>query len=203
MPTNKPTEQFTIRRQVFKLFGAGFHIYDPDGNVVGYCKQKAFKLREDIRIYTDDSKSTELIRIGTRSIIDFGAAYEITLPTGESLGSLRRKGMKSLIRDSWLVFDPKGVEIAKIEEDSQAKALFRRFMGDYASLLPQSFTLRAADNTVLATYRTHFNIFIYKLGITIHTDHQNTDESMLLDDIDDLMLLAIGVLVSAIEGRQN
>jgi uncharacterized protein YxjI len=195
VPSNKPTEQYTIRRQVFKFFGAGFHIYNPEGTVVGYCKQKAFKLREDLRIYTDDSKSTELLHIATKSIIDFGAAYEVALPTGESLGTVRRKGMKSLIRDSWLIYNAEGAEIAKIEEDSQTKAIFRRLLGDYASLLPQSFTLTAQDNAVLATYRTHFNLFIYRLSISIT---ENND-----DDIDDLMLLAIGVLLGAIEGRQN
>ncbi len=49
----EPGEHYTIRRKVLKIFGAAFHIYDPHGNLAGYCKQKAFKLKEDIRIYTD------------------------------------------------------------------------------------------------------------------------------------------------------
>ena len=36
--------------EVLKIFGAAFHIYDPHGALVGYCKQKAFKLKEDIRM---------------------------------------------------------------------------------------------------------------------------------------------------------
>ena len=46
---------YIVRTKVFKLFGGAFHVYDPAGNVVMYSKQKAFKLREDIRVYNDDA----------------------------------------------------------------------------------------------------------------------------------------------------
>ena len=48
---------YLIRQKIFKLFGAAFHIYDPAGNVAFYSKQKAFKLKEDIRIYTNEDMS--------------------------------------------------------------------------------------------------------------------------------------------------
>lgn len=41
-------ENYLVRRKIFKLFGAAFHIYDPSGKVAFYSKQKAFKLKEDI-----------------------------------------------------------------------------------------------------------------------------------------------------------
>jgi len=190
----KPGERYTIRRQVFKIFGAGFHIYDAEGEVCGYCKQKAFRVREDLRVYTDDSMTEELFRIGTRSVIDFCASYQLTLPTGEPMGAIRRKGMKSILRDSWLIFDPQENEIARIEEDSAHKALARRFLGDSAWLMPQTFHLRLLDGTEIATFRTHFNIFIHRLGVAVHQEHET---------IDDLVILGVGVLLGAIEGRQD
>ena len=191
--TPAPGEKYTIRRKVFKVFGAGFHIYAADGQLAGYCKQKAFKLKEDLRVFTDESQSDELFRISARSIIDFSSTYDVTLPSGESLGSLRRKGFASLVRDTWLVFGPNGNEIATLKEDSGTKAIFRRLLGDYSSLMPQSFSLETAGGDTIATYRTHFNIFIYRLGITIHTEH---------DELDELIVLAAGCLLAAIEGRQ-
>src|SRR6185503_13579603 len=47
-----PESQYMIRRKVLTLFGAQFHIYNAEGKVVGFSKQKAFKLKEDIRVYT-------------------------------------------------------------------------------------------------------------------------------------------------------
>ena len=94
----RPGEQYTIRRKLITIFGASFHIYGPDGQVVGYCRQKAFKLREDIRLFTDESRSTEIMVMKARQIIDFGATYDVTLSDGRTIGSLRRKGFKSLLR---------------------------------------------------------------------------------------------------------
>jgi uncharacterized protein YxjI len=191
----RPGESYTIRRKVLKIFGAAFHIFDPHGKVVGYCKQKAFKFREDIRIYTDESCSTELIVIKARSIIDFSSTYDVTLSDGSSLGSLRRKGMSStFLRDHWLVFDRTGAQIAQITEDGNFLALARRWI-DFVSLIaPEKFTLSRTDGTVVARYRQHFNPFIYRLSIAVERDDPQ---------LDDLVILAAGCLLCAIEGRQT
>ena len=36
-------DSYLVRRKVFKMFGAAFHIYDPNGKLTFYSKQKAFK----------------------------------------------------------------------------------------------------------------------------------------------------------------
>src|SRR6478672_8111123 len=98
--------QYVVRKKVFKVFGAAFHVYDTAGSVVLYSKQKAFKLKEDIRLYTDESMGSELLTIQARQIIDFSAAYDVVdAVTRQKLGALKRKGWSSLVRDSWLVMD--------------------------------------------------------------------------------------------------
>lgn len=200
MITAAPGERYTIRRKILTVVGAAFHVYDAEGRVVGYCRQKAFRLKEDLRLYTDESMSTELLTMKARQLIDFGATYDITLPGGQVLGSLRRKGLKSILRDSWLVFAPgdaghKGAQpIATITEDSGFKAFSRRFVPYVGMLMPQKMHLRAADGREIATYRTHFNLFVYRLGVAIHEQ----DEAF-----DDLLVLAAGCLLAAIEGRQD
>src|SRR3989338_6072973 len=64
--------QYLVRSKFFKLFGKAFHIYDPQGNLVLYSKMKAFKLREDIRLYTGEDMQTEVLLIAARKILDFG-----------------------------------------------------------------------------------------------------------------------------------
>src|SRR5215204_568014 len=85
---------YIVRRKFFKFFGAAFYLLDQEGRVIGYSSQKAFKLKEDIRVYTDESMSEELLVIQARNIIDFGATYDVTDPAkkGRSVGSYRRKG---------------------------------------------------------------------------------------------------------------
>lgn len=190
-----PGEKYTIRRKVFKFFGAAFHIYGPDGSVVGYCDQKAFKLREDLRVYTDESKSNELLRISARQIIDLGATYDVLLQGGERVGSFRRAGLRSTFyRDSWSILNHEGQEVAKVSEDSAVKAIIRRLVDNAAALIPQRFSVTDLEGRTIATLRTHFNPFVYRLGVTIVADHPEMDE---------LMVLALGCAVAAIEGRQG
>ena len=48
-------------------------------------------------------------RIST--IIDFGATYDIVdMTTGENLGAAQRKGLKSIIKDTWKILDANGNE---------------------------------------------------------------------------------------------
>lgn len=189
-------ESFTIRRKVFKLFGAGFHIYDAQNQVVGYCKQKAFKLREDIRIFTDDSCSRELFRISTQQIIDFGATYTVTSSQdNQVLGVLRRKGLKSMIRDEWIVMSPAGAEIGMIQEDSGFLAILRRLHELFAMLAPEKFNVTASDGTQVARFRQHFNPFVYRLGVA-YAEGGETRMSRQL-------VLAAACLLCAIEGRQS
>lgn len=192
----QPGEKYTIRRKILKLFGASFHVFDESGEVIAFCKQKAFKLREDIRIYTGEDMTTELFSLKARTIMDFSTTYDVALPDGEALGSLRRKGMAStFVRDSWLVFDAAGNEIASIIEQNAWLAFARRMVEWVALFSPQKFEVRRpADDAHVATFRQHFNPAVYRLGVTVHEEDP---------ELDDLVILASACLIAAIEGRQG
>ncbi|MFT5424307.1 MAG: hypothetical protein ACI89L_002101 [Phycisphaerales bacterium] len=195
MSTARPTEQYTIRRKILKLFGSAFFVYDESGQIAGYCKQKAFKLREDIRIFTSTECTTELVVLKARSIIDFGATYDVSLPSGEIIGSFRRKGLKStFLRDEWLVFDASGQHLGTLAERGSVGPFIRRYVEIVAAFMPQKFDLHDASQRPVASYRQHFNWFIYRLGVAVLAEDTELDE---------LMLLAGGCLIAAIEGRQR
>lgn len=190
----KPGEQYTIRRKIFALMGATFTIHAPGGNTIGLCRQKAFRLKEDLRVYTDSSQTTELMNIRARSVIDFSATYDVALASGVPVGSLRRKGLAStFVRDSWLAFDPAGRQIASLVEQGTASPLVRRLV-NLPFLFPQHYALVASDGREIARFRQHRNPFVFRLSIAI-----------LADDpvLDDLVVLAAGCLLAAIEGRQQ
>ncbi len=186
------SERYTIRQQILRIFGAGFFIFDAQGVEVGYCAQKAFKLKEDLRVYTNRSRETELFRMRARSIIDFGTTYDILTPAGDRMGSLRRRGMKSMLRDEWEVLNHEEVKVGTLLEDSGSLALLRRLGDVWSTMLPQSMHLRLDDGTEIARYRTHFNPFVYRLGISVLAED---------DEVDDLVILGAGCLFAAIDGR--
>ena len=182
---------YTIRRKVFKFFGASFHVYDADGKVVGFSNQKAFKLKEDIRVFSDETKSREVLAVRARQIIDWSAAYDIVdSEEGRKIGAARRKGWSSLVRDSWEILDENDEPVAKLEEDSTAMALVRRFL---SNLVPQKYSLTGRGGKVEASLRVHFNPFVYRLSVERAQDAT----------LDPRLVLATAVLLAAIAQRQE
>lgn len=191
----EPGEQFTVRRKIFKIFGAGFHVYDAQGAVVAYCKQKAFRIREDIRVYRDDSMSTEIFRITTKSIFDFSGTYTLVRPDGSIIGAAQRGGIASTFyKDTWKLFSAEGRAIGVMEEESGFLAVLRRYVELLAVLVPQKFHVRLEGGRQIAGFRTHFNPFVYRLGVTV-------DPSAAAEHGE--FVLGLACLVAAIEGRQD
>ena len=186
--------RYIVRRQVFKILGAAFHVYDEAGNLVMYSKQKAFKLKEDIRLYSDESMKVELLTITARSVIDFSAAYDVIDPLAkQKVGALRRKGWSSLARDSWVLLNARDQEIGTVMEDSMLAALVRRFVDAASLVMPQKFHVDVGGQTV-CTFQQNFNPFVRKLTVDFTHDQRGA--------LDKRLGLAAAILLSAIEGKQ-
>lgn len=185
---------YLVRKKALKLLGGKVDIYAPDGTPVLCSLQKAFRLKEDIRLYSDDRKTNELLIISARQILDFSAAYDVVdAPTGTPLGALRRKGLQSLIQDKWEILDPADQVIGTIEEDSIILALVRRFA---TNLIPQRYDFKNLQGQVIAEGNQHFNPFIYKLDLTMQMPGAQ-------QSFDPRLLLASAVLLALIEGRES
>lgn len=189
---NLSDNQYMIRRKFLTVFGAKFHVYNTTGELILFSKQKAFKLKEDIRVFADESMDVERLVIKARQVVDFSAAYDVVDPSeNRKIGALRRKGWKSLVRDSWEFLDENDQPIAVVEEDSLFMSLLRRFL---TNLIPQSFHVKQNEK-VLITYKQNFNPFVLKIKVSIEPDSR--------DVIDPRLALAGGILLVAIEGRQR
>ena len=183
---------YLVRRKIFKLFGAAFHIYDPNGHIAFYSKQKAFKLKEDIRVYTGEDMRTEVLTIMARQIMDFSAAYEVFDPINKTkVGVLKRKGMKSIIKDEWIVMDAENREIGLIQEDSMALALIRRFL---TNLIPQKYH-GVVQGEQVCLFKQNFNPFVMKINLDFSMDANGL--------LDRRLGIAGAILLCAIEGRQS
>jgi len=171
--------------------GAKLHIYDNTEQLVLYSQMKAFKLKEDIALFTDESMQKELLRIKARSVVDFSATYDVLdSETGEHVGALRRKGLKSIVKDEWIILDRHDQEIALIKEDNAMMAILRRFI----SIIPQKYNVEIKGATIPA-FKQNFNPFVTK----IIADFSEDTKVML----DRRLGLATAILLCAIEGKQN
>jgi uncharacterized protein YxjI len=183
---------YIIRKQFLKLFGGKFRVYDANGRLALFAKRRAFRLREDIRLYTDEDQQTEALLIKARSIIEWSSAYDvIEAPTGQKIGALKRKGWKSMMRDEWVIMDAEDNEVGFIREDSLLLSLVRRLV---TNLVPQKYHAEVEEMPV-AIYQQNFNPFTLRLTCDFSPD--------VLHTFDHRIGLAAGVLLSAIEGRQG
>lgn len=183
--------KYLIRRRMLTILGADLDFYNDQQVEVGYCHQKAFKLKEDIRIFTTKAQTNLLTVIKARQTIDFNANYDVYSADEQTLlGTWKRQGIKSIIQDSWQLSTAAGT-VYTLEEDSTAMALLRRFL---SNLIPQTYYLRQG-NELIATFKQNFNPFVYKLDVTINKE----------DCAEDLRLLlaAGGALLATIEGKQK
>jgi len=185
-------DQYLLKRQVLALTGK-FRLYSPAGDLVLFSQQKMFRLKEDIRAYSDESRSQELLYIHARQVIDFSACYDVyDILSGQKVGALRRRGWRSLTRDVWDVLDPGDQVIGILQEDDLTLAMVRRvFLG---SLLPQNYDLLIGSHRA-ADLRQRFNLFRYELDLDFREDQA--------DLLDRRLGIAAGLLLGTIEGKQE
>ena len=183
---------YLLKRQAIALTGK-FRFYDPAGRLVLFSEQKMFRLREDIRVYDSEDKSREVLSIKARQIMDFSAAYDVVdTELNQKVGVLRRKGLRSILRDEWEVLDADDRIIGQLFEDSVGMALLRRLL--LGSWLPQNYDLTVGETRV-ADLKQNFNLFRYELNLDFSMD--------TLHRLDRRVGIAAGILLAAVEGKQD
>jgi uncharacterized protein YxjI len=184
--------RYLLKRKLLKLIGSSFYITDANEQLAFYVHQKGFKLKEDIRVYSDESMSQEILVIHARQIMDFSGAYDVfDVTTGQQVGVLKRKGLQSLLRDEWVICDPMDREVATLIEDQMLFALLRRFL---SNLIPQDYDV-LINGQKAVDIKQNFNPFTYHLNIdfTVATGPR----------LDPRLGIAAAILLAAIEGRQG
>ena len=91
---------------------------DSSGQTIAYVRQKMFKLKEAITVYSSQAKTNELYKINADRVIDFNANYAFTNIDGETLGKVGRKGMKSLWKANYQILDNANTTLYEIKEEN-------------------------------------------------------------------------------------
>lgn len=92
---------------------------DANGKTLAYVRQKMFKFKEAVSVYTDRSKKEVLYKINANKWIDYNASYAFTRGEGdESLGRVGRKGRKSLWKAHYEIFNTDNEQQFLIQEEN-------------------------------------------------------------------------------------
>ncbi len=122
--------QFPIRI-VFKLFTLAPQIYVTDGTgaLIGYARQKLFRLKESVTIFADEAQSQPIYQIDADRVIDFSANYALKDAHGRVLGAVRRHGMRSLWRAHYEIVTASG-RAFEVREESGWVRLVDSLVGE-------------------------------------------------------------------------
>ena len=163
-----------------------------------FVEQKRFTFKEDIRFFTDESKTTELLRIKARQRFDPRATYDVTGADGAKIGEIKKVFGASLFRSTYEM-DWEGGSV-KAEEQNPIVALFRRlvgfipYIGDFADWLPIPYHFDfVRDGGVIGTHSRRIGKFRDTYDIDFSGDSQRT--------LDRRLVLAIAVGMDALQAR--
>jgi uncharacterized protein YxjI len=204
--TVQPNEhdRFVLRQRIRPVINQyEFSLPGEDGKPgESFCfvKQKRFKFKEDIRFYSDDSKTSELMRLKARQRFDPRARYDVTGPGNEKIGEIQKVFGESLLRSTYKLYDASGAELAKAREHSLGVALFRRlidfipFVGGFSDWvpIPYHFDFLRGDE-VLGTHSRQ----AWKFRDTYTIDMSGDPDR----SIDRRLILAIAVGMDALQAR--
>ena len=150
------SEQRLIVRQRIRLMVNQYQVHtvgpgDSEGPMVAFAQQKRMAFKEQVTLYTDDTKQVPVLGFKARSVLDLGATYDVTDANGTPIGLFRKDFAKSLLRSTWHVEQP-GLPVATGQERNFAVALLRRF-ADSLSWLPYHFDFVANGQPVFSVVR--------------------------------------------------
>lgn len=176
----------------FKIFTfvPQFTVTDANDKILCYVRQKLFKLKEKISVFSDTERQNQIFTINADRIIDFSARYHFTDMQQRSLGSVKRKGMKSLWRASYEIYDGE-MHVANIRE----KSVFIRFLDSYLGicsglLFHPTYIVTRNDGTEIMSMRKMPSLFEGKFLIEKFGEFQNDQEETRIL----LSLLLLGLL---------
>lgn len=104
----------------FKLLAIASQIYvrDSNGQLIGYVKQKLFKFKEAISVFADEGQTQLLFTIKADRVIDFSAKYNFTSASGQLVGSIKRRGMRSILKAHYEIYDENDQQVYEIHEEN-------------------------------------------------------------------------------------
>jgi uncharacterized protein YxjI len=191
-------DRFVLRQLIRPVINQYEFSLEEGGEPFCFVEQARFKFKEDIRFYTDKSKSVELMRIKARQRFDPRATYDVTGADGQKIGEIKKVFGASLLRSTYEIDSPAGSVTA--QEKNLLVALFRRlvgfipYVGDFADWLPIPYHFDfTRDGEVVGTHKRRIGKFRDVYDIDMSGDPERR--------LDRRLVLAIAVGMDALQAR--
>jgi hypothetical protein len=161
---------------------------DANGKTLAYVRQKMFKLKEAVSVYSDDSKSELLYKINANKWIDYNASYAFTRGDGdEMLGRVGRRGRKSLLKAHYEIFDVEGEQEFMINEENPWAKVWDALLGEVpvvsmftGYMFNPKYLVKSIDGTPLLRLKKEPSFFGRKFSLEKLGDIKDEESERVL-----------------------
>ena len=185
------TEHNFLIRQRFTLGVNRYEIWTTDAewntvSLLGFAQQKRFALKEEVKFFTDDSKSQVLFSFKARNVLDIRSVVDVFDGAGNTIGSFHKDWKASMLNSTWIIEQPGQPEV-KGQEKSPAYAILRRFTN--FDFIPYDFLFKAGERDVVLDITRKFGL---------RDTYRCTVEA---PEYDTRLLQAVAVAMDALQNR--
>lgn len=173
-----------------------FVVKDANGTTIAYVRQKMFKLKEAIIVYANESKKDILYKINADRILDFRASYAFTNEDGEVFGRVGRKGMKSLWKAHYEIFDNDNNQEYSIGELNPWAKVLDGLLGEVpllsmftGYLFNPKYGLKSPDGKLVAQLTKEASLFGRRFKLEKLADLETGDSERMILSLMMMLLL--------------
>ncbi len=146
---------------------------DATGITKAFVKQKLFKFKEHVEVFSDETRSEILFDIRANKWLDFNTTYSFTNASGENVGRLARKGWRSIWKASYELYDERDQQDLVINEKNAWVKVMDAVLSEIpvlgiftGYLFNPSYTVKRPDGTLVATFTKQPSFFGRKFKLT-------------------------------------
>jgi len=139
LPAFFVTQKLTLMVNRYEIRGVGAD--GQPGDLIAVAQQKRMAFKEQVTFFADEERTRPVFSFKARQVIDLGSGYDVFDERGDAIGFFRKDFGKSLLRSTFHLNGPHGLN-AIGQERNVAIAIIRRFVD-----FPLSFHFDFADET--------------------------------------------------------
>lgn len=174
----------------FKFNIATFHndfvMKDITGQTKAYVKQKLFKLKEHVRVFTDETESQIAYEIKADKWLDFNTSYSFLKQDGSSIGRLARKGWKSLWKAQYELYDENDHQDLIIQEKNAWVKVADGLLSEIpilglltGYLFNPSYTVKRPDGTLVCMFKKMPSLMGRTFQLTKEAEFESGEEDRI------------------------
>ena len=164
-----------------------FRVHDAEGREQAFVRQKLFKLKEEINVFSNESRTQLNYKIKADRWLDFSTTYRFFDAKDKEIGCIARRGLKSIWRASYQIYDEDRQPDFSVKEKSPMIKVLDGIFGDLPLIgffsgyfFNPSYLVTRPDGTVIARLQKEKSFFGRRFSVNKLAEFESGEENRIL-----------------------